>query len=401
MMTLNKFQSYLLVFLLLFFSGNPLTPFVFGKYSTLVGLLLSIIILKSNLKFDTYFSNKLKLILFTIIIIALFQYLTLATLSFLALFNLVLKIIMGGLVINSLKDRFAYVFFRVVSGLSLISLIGFVIINLFGLNLPFIPTGLFYKSYFLYGNLPDEALLRNAGMFWEPGAYAGVLTLCLALNFKYLHYYWDIYRYQLIYIIVALITTQSTTGYLVGFFIIFFYFFKAKNLIFTFILISVVFSGVLYVYESSNFLKEKIENQFENSTEQKIGEFSNTRFGSLVFDWYYIIKHPFIGNGFDVSTRYADHQYLFKGVKGDAIGSGNAFSNFLASMGVIFVFGYLILVWKTATSLGGLFAMLFTLIIFFNLQGEQWFNFPLYLGLPFLFLSERNNKLQKSYFIQK
>jgi hypothetical protein len=258
MMTLNKFQSYLLVFLLLFFSGNPLTPFVFGKYSTLVGLLLSMIILKSNLKFDTYFSNKLKLILFTIIIIALFQYLTLATLSFLALFNLVLKIIMGGLVINSLKDRFTYVFFRVVSGLSLISLIGFVIINLFGLNLPFIPTGLFYKSYFLYGNLPDDALLKNSGMFWEPGAYAGVLTLCLALNFKFLHYYWEIYRYQLIYIIVALITTQSTTGYLVGFFIIFFYFFKAKNLIFTFILISVVFSGVLYVYESSNFLKEKI-----------------------------------------------------------------------------------------------------------------------------------------------
>lgn len=401
MITLNKFQSYLLVFLLLFFSGNPIASFLFGKYSALVGLVLTMIIFKSYLKFDNSFSSKIKLILFTIIIISLFQYVTLTTLSYLALGNLVLKIMMGGIIINSLKDRFPYVFFRVMAGLSLISLIGFITINLFGLNLPFIQLRQFYKSYLLYGTLPNKDFLRNVGMFWESGSYAGVLTLCLALNLKYLNYYWIRYRFQLISIIAALITTQSTTGYLVGFFILLFYFFKPKNLILTFIAISVVFFGGLFVYESNDFLKNKIENQFETSTEQRIGDFSNTRFGSLIFDWHYIAKYPFTGNGFDTSTRYADHQHLFRGVKGDAIGSGNAFSNFLASMGVIFVFGYFILLWKSATSLGRLFAMVFILVVFFNLQGEQWFNFPLYLGLPFLiFTQTKNEKVHFKYAVK-
>ncbi len=387
--------SLLIVFLLLFFSGNPLATFLFGKFSALVGLVFTLIILKSHLKFDTDFTNKFKLVLLTIIIIALFQYVTFSTLSFLALCNLVIKILMGGIIINSLKDSFAHVFFKVVAGLSLISLIGFIIINLIGLSLPFIQIGQSNKFYFLYLTLTNDSSIRNSGMFWEPGAFAGVLTLCLALNLKYLNYYWVTYRYQLIFIIAALLTTQSTTGYLVGFFIILFYFYKPKNLILTFIIVFLAFSSGLYVYENNNFLKEKIEGQLENSKNQKIGEFSNSRFGSLIFDWHYIVKHPLIGNGFDVSTRYADHQYLFRGVKGDAIGSGNAFSNFLASMGLFFVLGYFILLWKSASSLDKLYAMVFTLVVFFNLQGEQWLNFPLYLGLPFLTLIKSNEKSKR------
>ena len=277
-----------------------------------------------------------------------------------------------------------------VAWLSIVSLFSYLTINIIGLNLPFIQIGKFYKSYILYSTLSNEALLRNNGMFWEPGAFAGVLTLCLAINLKYLNFYWVKHRFQLISIIAALISTQSTAGYLVGFLILIFHFYKPENLMLTVIFIGFFFLVGLIVYESNDFLKVKIESQFEESSFQNTGEFSNSRFGSLIFDWHYIKKHPFTGNGFVESTRYADHRYLFIGEKGDAIGSGNAFSNFLASMGIVFILVYFILIWKSAIPLGKLFAMGFTLLVFFNLQGEQWLNFPLYLGLPFISFIKMN-----------
>lgn len=379
-------NAYLLVFILLFFSGNPLAFFLFGKYNVLFGLALTILILKANFKADTYFSSKLKHILITILIIAIFQYLTFSSIAFLAFGNLVLKIIMGGLIFYSLKENFNYVLFRVISTLSLISIIGFFFVNIFGLNLPYIQTGLIYKSYLLYGTLPNDALFRNAGMFWEPGAYAGVLTLCLALNLKNLNFYWTTNKFHLISIILALLTTQSTTGYLIGFLIFFFHSLTSKSFIRSVILSSIIFFVFFYTYNNTEFLKNKIQNQYAKTSYQRTGNFSNSRFGSLIFDWHYISKHPFIGNGFNMKTRYADHQFLFRGTTNDIdiIGSGNGFSNFLASMGIFFIISYFFLLWKTTNTLGNKFSFFICLIVFLNLQGEQFFNYPLYLSLPFI-----------------
>jgi len=388
---LEKKKAVFLILILLFFSGNELGPTLFGKYSTLVGFTLTILNLKSSLIFDSYFLNKLILIVLTILIISLFQFLILSTVSVLAIGNLLLKIIMGGLIINSLNDRFPYLLFKIVAGLSVVSLIGFLAINLFGLNLPFIQTYLSTRSYLIYFTIPND-LLRNCGMFWEPGAFAGVLTLCLVINLKYLNYYWVKYKFLLISIIVALISTRSTSGYLVGFVILIFNFYKPKDYVLTIVFIGVICSAGFFVYSTNDFLKEKIEVQLEGSSEQKKGEFSNTRFGSFIFDWHYIEKHPFVGNGFDLKTRYADHKYLFIGEKSDVIGSGNAFSNLLASMGIFFVFGYFFLLWKQIISVGKLFQMVFIVVVFLNLQSEQWFNYPLYLGLPFISFINMNQK---------
>jgi hypothetical protein len=383
-------KSFLLVFVLLFFSGNPLASFIFGKFGPIISLVITLFILKSNSIYDYFFNNELRIILFTISIIASFQYLFLPVLSFLALLNLVTKILMAGLILYTLKEEFPFVFFKVISWLSLISLIGFIVFNLFELSLPNIQVGQIYKSFILYGLLNNEALDRNAGMFWEPGAFAGVITLCLGVNFRNLKSYWQIYRYDLLLIIIALITTKSTTGFFVGFIILIFYFLNPKKILATLLIIFCIMLSGLYVYNSTEFLKDKVDKQFNKSNNQRIGDFSNSRFGSLIFDWHYISKHPFIGNGFDTKTRYSDHQFLFRGAKGDVIGSGNAFSGFLASMGIFFVFGYFALLRKATLSSGKLFSLILFLVVFFNLQGEQWFNYPLYLGLPFLKFEKLN-----------
>jgi hypothetical protein len=386
MIILNNKKSFILVFILLFFSGNPLAFFLFGKYSSLIGLLFTLSILNFNFKIDSVFLKKLKLYLLTICIIALLQFLTFNFFSTLAFGNLILKILMGGLIINYLKDSFSYVFFRVIAILSLLSLIGFLIINKFGLDFPFVKTGLYYKSYIFYGSLSGEALSRNCGMFWEPGAFAGILTLSLTLIFKNLKYIWIHHKYFLFVIFLSILTTQSTTGYIVCFFIILFYFINLKNIIQSLILLFTFIFISFYIFNKSDFLKNKVENQLVKAKSQRVGNFSNTRFGSLIFDWHYISKHPITGNGFNFKTRYADHQFLFRGAtdNSDVIGSGNGFSGFLASMGILFISFYFILLWKTSNFLGNKFAFFICLIVFLNLQGEQFFNYPLYLSLPFL-----------------
>jgi len=316
----------------------------------------------------------------------------LPSVSYLAISNLLLKILMGGIIVNYLKDQFVYYFFKVIASLSLISLFFFIMINILGVTIPHISLGLDINSYFIYGTSGEIHMLKNAGMFWEPGAHAGILTLCLALNLKNLKFYWSQYQFQLVIIILTLLTTQSTTGYLAGFLILLFYFFKPKNIAISLIASTILFAVGYYIYETTDFLKDKIESQFEKTNEQGIGDFSNSRFGSLIFDWHYIAKHPLIGNGFDEKTRYADHQFLFSGTKGDVIGSGNGFSHYLACMGIFFMIGYFVLLWKATFVNGKLYGLLIISLVLINLQGEQWLNFPLYLGLPFLVLFRKEKQ---------
>ncbi len=373
-----------MVFILLFFSGNPLASFQFGKFSPSIGLLMTIYLLKSDWKFDSLFKKNINLIFSIIAVIVISQYIVLPVFSILPIGNLFIKIWMGGMIIHHLGKDFPYIFFRIISKLSFISVGCFVLINILNIDFPYIQIGQFIKSYFFYVTLPDEGLFRNNGMFWEPGAHAGILTCCIALNFNHLQKYWYSHSYDLIFIFIALLTTRSTTGYFTGFVILSFYFWNPRQVILSLSLIFFIFIIGLYIYETNDFLKQKFENQFFQTQEQKVGEFSNTRLGSFIFDWHYIKKHPLIGNGFELESRYSDHKYLFLGEKGDVIGSGNSLSNYLASMGILFVAGYFFLLWKSVSGLGKIFSILFVVVILLNLLGEQWFNFPLYLGLPFL-----------------
>lgn len=379
-------QSYFLILILLFFSGNPLVPFLFGKFTAAIGLVLTFFLIHKSIKLDKAFLKLIKIIVVGIFLIAVFQYLELHSVSWMGMFNLALKFLLGGIIINHLKEKFVWCFFNVVSDLSVLSLLFYLLINILKITLPSINLGGEVKSYIIYGTSYELHMLKNAGMFWEPGAYAGILTLCLALNFNNLKYYWIKYRYKLLAVILTLLTTQSTTGYLVLFIIFLFFFVHGKNIILVVIVLPVILLASIYVYESTDFLKEKIDSQFENSTEQKVGEFSNTRFGSLIFDWHYIQKHPLIGNGLDEKTRYSDHQYLFSGEQGDIIGSGNGFTGTLATMGVFYILAFFYFLWKTTVLQSNFFAFLILLVVFLNLQGEQWLNFPLYLALPFLII---------------
>ncbi|WPO79091.1 hypothetical protein [Flavobacterium sp. KACC 22761] len=385
-------KAYSLVLLLLFFSGNPLMTFLFGKFTMVFALALTFLLIHKSIKLDKQFYKLFRLIVLGVFLLSLFQFLELNSISFLGTINLIAKFLLGGIIIYSMKNKFTWIFFKVLSDLSVLSLIFYLLINIFEVNLPYISLGEEIKSYIFYGTSYEIHMLKNAGMFWEPGAHAGVLTLCLALNFNNLRFYWANYKNRLFAIILALLTAQSTTGYLVGFIILFFSFFLINRK--AIVLIPIFAIAAFYFYQTTSFLSDKIESQFEESQNQRIGEVSNSRFGSIIFDWYYIQKHPLIGNGLDETTRYANHSYLFIGEKGDVIGSGNGFTGTIASLGMLYMLGYLFFIWKAARVQNKVFAILVLIVVVLNLQGEQWLNFPLYLGLPFLVL--RTNELKRT-----
>jgi hypothetical protein len=361
-------RYYLLVFILLFFSGNPLAGFLFGKFAANVGLLVVAAIIGYKQILPKLFVNKYTCISVVIALLFVFQKGTLGFVSVPGAINLLLKIFLGGIVIYHLKEKFAPVLFEVLYKLSIVSLLFFCLINLLRIQLPYLSITDEIHSYILYGTSFELHWYKNPGMFWEPGAHAGILTLGLALNFDRFAYLWRHERIKLLTIIITLLTTQSTTGYLVGFIILTLYVLSMKRKGIALLLLPCLLFIGMWVYTNTDFLSSKIEEQYEKTTEQGIGELSNSRFGSIIFDWHYVQKHPFIGNGLHEKTRYADHQYLFIGEKGDIIGSGNGFSNFLASMGLFFIVGYFYLIWKVAKNKGTKFALLLLLTVLLKLQ---------------------------------
>jgi hypothetical protein len=387
----KDYKDYVLIFILLVISGNSFSAFLFGKFTTLIALIVSFFLVRKDIKAPVFFLNKVFKVFVFLIIIFFLQLLELGFVSWLGVFNFFVKIFTGGLIIYYFKNRFPDCFFKGIYFLSLTSLIFFLLVNIIGLTNPQFKISEDVTSYIIYSTAyhPNQ----NMGMFWEPGAFAGIITLCLVLNFNNLLFYWKNSRFKLIVIIIALLSTQSTTGYITLFIILLFYFIKKINSFVVFFIMPIVLLVSFYIYNNTDFLNAKLSDQYSAAQTQNIGELSNTRFGSIVFDWYYIKKHPLIGNGMNEKTRYADHQYLFAGSKGeDVIGSGNGFSNFLASMGVFFMFGYFFLLYKSFINSGIIYTVVCLLVIFLNLQGEQWFNFPIYLGLPFFGLFKKYDK---------
>lgn len=101
----------------------------------------------------------------------------------------------------------------------------------------------------------------------------------------------------------------------------------------------------------------------------------------MLFDQYYIEKHPFVGNGLDVKTRFADHPFLWE----QSIGMGNGLTGFLANWGFVALLFYCVLLYQSLPlKKRDRIALIAIVLLQFN--GEYLLNFPLYLALPFIVL---------------
>lgn len=397
------------MFILLCFSGNPIVTR--GSYSDI--LLVGYTFIFFTYTLFTIKIEKIKkiieilsLILILIFLIVFFQNITLGYVSYPGTIGYVIKIILGLSTIlyyQHVKIDFIETYIKTLAFLALLSL-PFFILNQFGyygLELKSSIT----KSLLIHTSimhLPNRFIARNCGMFWEPGAFAGYLILALVfIAIKNRKFQIGPYKKEVFWILIALLTTTSTTGFIVLGFILVVY--SSQNYRYGKILIVPFVLAIMnYAYFSLDFMQQKIEKQYQNAIEMDENEISASRFGALKMDLVYIKSQPLIGNGLHVKTRFRFHPEI----KGD-IGHGNGMSNFIACWGIPFFLLWLYCVYKFIRKSSRSIVITFSaiLIIILLLQGEQFLNYPLFLSfffLPFVYkniLSTKNKiHLIKNYF---
>lgn len=374
-------KRYIPMFLLLAFSGNPL--FTDMPYSKVLLSVFAVV-------FFTYAHLQGKAILRLkpvgrlVGIMAFFLFLCLCHLiafdfvSWEGVLGFLLKLVIAYSALHyyhSRRESFELIYVKVMATISMLSL------PLFALNF-FRHVGIqlektTQKSTFFYTSHDTTAeFVRNSGMFWEPGAFAGYLILAflfiVALNGRFQI---GPFKKEFLWLFLGILTSLSTTGYVVFGLIATIYF--LTNYSFGKFIIAPLF-GILVVYAYSNldFLQLKILGQYEEATEMGRYDVSNTRFGALNMDLEYINSSPWYGNGLHFSTRYRFHPWVT-----EDIGHGNGMSNFIAFWGIPLFLLWLFWVYHFFKKRlnNGLLSALAMFIIVLMLQGEQFLNHPLFL----------------------
>lgn len=377
--------NYLPLFLLLCFSGNPIiTAMSYSKNLLVIYSVAFIFYIFSFVNYN-YLKIKIQQMLFVVLFVvflALYQKFLIGFVSYPGVFALILKILLGLFTLIFYRVKrigFMDSYIKIMAFLAIVSL-PFFVLNQFG-HWGIQLDNEFLKSFFFYTTYPveissDSFFVRNSGMFWEAGAFAGYLLLALLfIALKNRSITIGRYKKEVSCITIGILTSQSTTGYfLLGIVILLFIWdrYRWSRVIVVPATLLLVFWG----YNSISFLGDKVEEQYSNAVTMGENDVSNTRFGSLNMDMQYILSQPLTGNGLDVSTRFRLHPWVT-----EDLGNGNGMSNFLACWGIPFFLFWLYCVYRFAYTFTQKksIALFFLIMLLLILQGEQFLNYPMFL----------------------
>lgn len=358
--------DFLMCFLLVVASGNPIfiySPNVRELYIILA--LLSIIynIYKKGQGIATY--ARYAMVFFIVMMV---QQVIIPGMSISSQIFTLIRILIGVLIITGIKEKFALEYVKVMTVVAAISLVLFPLTLRFGI-LPSVQTSKIGYSMYVYTQIFTDyggMLARNAGMFWEPGAFQGYLNLAIAIALLLPKNVAR--RNSLIILIAALFTTLSTTGYLVLGYIIIYYsyvyssFSKARRYLVTIIVVI----GCLYAFFNLEFMHDKIlENVSDTeSTQGRITDF--VRYGEE-------IKKNIL---FGLNTE--DIEFV----------SGNGVVYMLLYYGGLITLFYFIRLYGNIKNKYDTRLALYILgFVILSLQGEVFMFYPLYLALPFVYIN--------------
>lgn len=223
-----------------------------------------------------------------------------------------------------------------------------------------------------------EALLRNSGPFWEPGAFAGFLVIALIFNTIMEK---SLYSKNNKILLLGLLTTFSSTGIIVIMFIIISYIMTNTSFSVKAILIPFMIAGAIYAFFSLDFLGDKITGKMniEEAT-------YNNRFVSAYLDFKDTLENPLLGLGRSAKTR-------FKGVTDElATHRNNGVTAFLVYYGFIIFAFYFSLIYYTFFRMckkykySVKFALYGLIMVFLIGFSEGFFTRPLFWGLTMMHL---------------
>jgi hypothetical protein len=255
-------------------------------------------------------------------------------------------------VVDILKNKFIVVLTKTMVLISLVSFV-FVLISYTPIHKPLYllaerlfpieknyegqstPTLLIYtfcREYF-FG---DFSYVRNAGIFWEAGAFAVFLNITLFLHYssKSIKVVGDLFDKQASILILALATTTSTMGALSLMILLTFFSGQLKS-VFKYVLLALIVITSYLAFSTVEFLGEKINRELNQS------RITNNRFGSALKDFDNIAERPLLG----WSRRI---EVVFKTtVRSSVTHRPNGFTNFLRNYGLIYFSVYFLLVFSS------------------------------------------------------
>ena len=279
----SKLDS-LVAFLLMAFSGNPLLIYTtewFAVISLGVMLLLCLLIRKPLADVN------LSIVILAFIVLSIFQYFALDSVSIPADINQICKVYVAFLFGSFLGNRFREAYFQVIVFLSAISLPFWIIISLkdsftFGISVDR------YYSLILFNYINENyhyfsAFTRNCGMFWEPGAFSGFILLVPLMYIDCLRELYANHKKKCLILFAALLSTGSTTGYIVLVCLVGPLILKSIKSTFAKYLFIVIFALVgFFAYTEFVFLGEKISSEYEAAANLSSGEASWSRMGAML-----------------------------------------------------------------------------------------------------------------------
>lgn len=166
--------------------------------------------------------------------------------------------------------------------------------------------------------LLNAYVLRNSGCSWEPGRFSIMIVLAMyanimrnGVNFKG--------NKSVLWLMLALISTQSTTGFLAALLLYAMEGVRARNLLITLFLLVPVGYGVMKldfiqnkIETQMNFNQRMLEERFDYyNTYEVEGEYLSAlgRFESFYFDWLNVKDDPLLGY-----SRNREHSFFYKNI---------------------------------------------------------------------------------------
>jgi len=232
--------------------------------------------------------------------------------------------------------------------------------------------------------------LRNSGPYWEAGVNAGISSIAILFSMMHGRSIWN---YRNILLIINIISTLSTTGYIACVFLIIVYIWDRHQSI-KFVVYLVTVLAVFWVaYSRLDHLGLKVTEQLDKTEINSSGELVSNqgkpnRFASALLDLYEFSRHPILGKGTIVETRFATGA---QGYDYWTMHRNNGITHYLLSYGIIIFLLYFGMLYTgmarasyaiRGTRIYGLYGLALMFIIGFS---ELYFHKPLFYAFAYSF----------------
>lgn len=198
----------------------------------------------------------------------------------------------------------------------------------------------FYTLNILY----TDIFHRSCGFAFEPGFYSIFLVLAIFFNVVIAK---TLFNKASIILIIALITTFSTTGFIAFFVVLIYHTYKGTGSYWFKYLVPFFIAGGIIVFLNVSFLSEKIIDSYNSLGKMNLSEigygmnFTAGRFLGFKVGLYNFQLNPLIGFG-----DYSEGEY-FRKTFGSRVGIINGIASYLATLGSVGVLLLLIAFHKT------------------------------------------------------